>query len=246
MTGEKKQETAYVTGAAQGIGRAIVERLAEDGFRCTAVDLQAKKVEIQAAAMRQKGLKVGAYGLDICDRSSVASSMENLDSLDVVVCAAAVYWPRTIDTVTEDDFRKTMEVNLIGAFIVAHEALRRMKKGGRIIFISSRAVLGGKGFPHYIASKAALIGLTRAMAVELRPKGIMVNSVAPGFTDTPMTRSMPPEFYAQAEASEPSGKAADPAEIANAVSFLASPRTSFINGQVLFVDGGKSIGVLNI
>jgi 3-oxoacyl-[acyl-carrier protein] reductase len=246
MAGQETQETAYVTGAAQGIGLSIVERLAEDGFQCMAVDLQTEEVEKQADAMRHKGLSVNACGLDVCDRSLVSRSMENFDRLDTVVCAAAVYWPKTIYTATEDDFRKTMEVNLIGSFIVAQEALRRMKRGGRIIFISSRAVLGGKGFPHYIASKAALIGLTRAMAVELRPKGIMVNSVAPGFTDTPMTRSMPIELYAQAEASEPSGKAADPAEIANAVSFLASPRTSFINGQVLFVDGGKSIGVLNI
>jgi len=240
------QEVAYVTGAAQGIGLAIVERLAEDGFKCLAGDLQAEKVAKEAMRLQKRGLAVNGFGLDVCDRSAVARSMAKLSRLDVAVCSAAVYWPQTIDDVTEDDFRRIMEVNLIGAFIVAQEAFRRMKRGGRIIFISSRAVLGGSGFPHYIASKAAVVGLTRAMAVELRQRGIMVNSVAPGFTDTPMTRSMPAELYSQAEASEPTGKAAHPSEIANAVAFLASARTSFINGQVLFVDGGKSLGGLRI
>ena len=121
-----------------------------------------------------------------------------------------------------------------------------MKAGGRIVTISSRGALGGTRFAHYVASKAAVIGLTRAMAMELRPRQISVNSVAPGFTDTPMTRSAPPEMFAAWEALEPAGKAASPAEIAHAVAFLASPMTTFITGQTLFVDGGKSLGGLAI
>ena len=118
--------------------------------------------------------------------------------------------------------------------------------GGRIVTISSRGALGGTRFAHYVASKSAVVGLTRAMAMELRDKEIAVNSVAPGFTDTPMTRSAPPEMFAQWEALEPRGKAASPDEIAHAVSFLASPQTHFITGQTLFVDGGKSLGGLSI
>jgi len=97
-----------------------------------------------------------------------------------------------------------------------------------------------------VASKAAVIGLTRAMAMELRESGIMVNSVAHGFTDTPMTRSMPPDQSAAAEALESSGKAANPKVIANAVAFFASPLTEFVTGQVLYVDGGKSLGGLGM
>jgi 3-oxoacyl-[acyl-carrier protein] reductase len=121
-----------------------------------------------------------------------------------------------------------------------------MQAGGRIVTISSRGALGGTRFAHYVASKSAVVGLTRAMAMELRARQIAVNSVAPGFTDTPMTRSAPPEMFAAWEKLEPSGKAASPEVIAHAISFLASPATQFITGQTLFVDGGKSLGGLSI
>ena len=121
-----------------------------------------------------------------------------------------------------------------------------MLAGGRNVTISSRGALGGTRFAHYVASKAAVIGLTRAMAMELRASRISVNSVAPGFTDTPMTRSAPPEMFSAWEALEPAGKAASPDEIANAIAFFAAPTTTFITGQTLFVDGGKSLGGLTI
>jgi 3-oxoacyl-[acyl-carrier protein] reductase len=240
------KEVALVTGAAQGIGLSIVERLASDGFKTIAVDIKRERVEEETTKLRNAGLDVTGFGLDVCDRRSVAELMSKLERIDVVVCAAGVYWPRYFMEVTEDDFRRIMEVNLIGVFVVAQEAVKRMKQGGRVILISSRGALGGTGFPHYVASKAAVIGLTRAMAMELRKSGIMVNSVAPGFTDTPMTRSMPPDEYAAAEALESAGKAADPKVIANAVAFFASPLTQFVTGQVLYVDGGKSLGGLGM
>jgi 3-oxoacyl-[acyl-carrier protein] reductase len=121
-----------------------------------------------------------------------------------------------------------------------------MGAGGRIVTVSSRGALGGTRFAHYVASKAAVIGLTRAMAMELRERQIAVNSVAPGFTDTPMTRSAPSEMFAAWEQLEPAGHAASPATIARAIAFLASPATEFITGQTLFVDGGKSLGGLGI
>jgi 3-oxoacyl-[acyl-carrier protein] reductase len=240
------EEVAVVTGGAQGIGLSIVERLASDGFKTIAVDIKREEVEKEAANLHDAGLDVTGFGLDVCDGRSVAELMSKLERIDVVVCAAGVYWPRYFMEVTEDDFRRIMEVNLIGLFVVAQEAVKRMKQGGRVILISSRGALGGTGFPHYVASKAAVIGLTRAMAMELRESGIMVNSVAHGFTDTPMTRSMPPDQYAAAEALESSGKAANPKVIANAVAFFASPLTEFVTGQVLYVDGGKSLGGLGM
>jgi 3-oxoacyl-[acyl-carrier protein] reductase len=239
------RETAVVTGGAQGIGGAIVRRLAEDGFRVLALDLGGK-AEAYAATLRDAGLDVTGATCDVADRAAVAQALAPFPTIEVTVCAAGIYWPRKFDELVEDDFRRIMEVNLIGVFVVAQEALKKMGPGGRIIPISSRGVIGGTGFPHYVASKAAVVGLVRAMAMELRGRDIAVNSIAPGFTDTAMTRSMPPDQYAASVKLEPSGRAADPADIANAVSFLASPRTAFITGQIIYVDGGKSLGGLGI
>jgi 3-oxoacyl-[acyl-carrier protein] reductase len=230
--------TAFVTGGASGIGLATVRRLAADGFRVMAADRDERKL----ADIKLAGVQTCA--LDVCDRKSVAAAMDRCGRIDVLACIAGIYQPRMFDDISDDDFRSVLDVNLLGTFIACQEAARRMQSGGRIVTISSRGALGGTGFAHYVASKAGVIGLTRAMAMELRPRQIAVNSVAPGFTDTPMTRSMPADEYAAAQAREPSGHAADPDDIAHAIAFLASPSTHFITGQTLFVDGGKSLGGL--
>lgn len=238
--------TAFVTGAAQGIGLTTVSRLARDGFRVVAMDRQAERLQTAVDALAAQGLDVVAAVGDVCDRASVVAALESQLRIDAMVCAAGIYNDAPLLELTEDAFRQMLEVNVLGTFIPAQEAARRMQAGGRIVTISSRGALGGTRFAHYVASKAAVIGLTRAMAMELRPRQIAVNSVAPGFTDTPMTRSAPPEMFAAWEQLEPSGKAASPADIADAIAFLASPSTRFITGQTLFVDGGKSLGGLGI
>ena len=245
-TNNSSRQTAFVTGAAQGIGLATVERLAQDGFRVVAMDRNAQRLREEAARLSGLGLDVVAAPGDICDRASVAAVLDAQSRVDVMVCAAGIYNDARILDLTEEAFRGMLEVNVIGTFIPAQEAARRMTAGGRIITISSRGALGGTRFAHYVASKAAVIGLTRAMAMELRDKRIAVNSVAPGFTDTPMTRSAPPEMFAAWEQLEPGGKAATPDLIANAIAFFAAPSTQFITGQTLFVDGGKSLGGLGI
>jgi 3-oxoacyl-[acyl-carrier protein] reductase len=245
-TNNSSDQTAFVTGAAQGIGLATVERLAQDGFRVVAMDRNAQRLREEAARLLGLGLDVVAAPVDICDRVSVAAVLDAQPRVDVMVCAAGIYNDARFLDLTEEAFRGMLEVNVIGTFIPAQEAARRMTAGGRIITISSRGALGGTRFAHYVASKAAVIGLTRAMAMELRDKRIAVNSVAPGFTDTPMTRSAPPEMFAAWEQLEPGGKAATPDLIANAIAFFAAPSTQFITGQTLFVDGGKSLGGLGI
>lgn len=238
------KEVAAVTGAASGIGRATVRRLAEDGFAVIAIDRRTDALQTACAELSARGLDVRACSADVTDRGAIHTALATAQRIDVAVAVAGVYWPTTFMTATEDDFRRMYEVNTIGTFVFMQEAARRMGTGGRIITVSSRAAIGGTNFPHYVASKAAVVGLTRAAAMELRPHGIMVNSVAPGFTDTAMTREMPPDQYAAAAALEPSGKAADPDDIANAIAFFASAHTRFVTGQTLFVDGGKSLGGL--
>jgi 3-oxoacyl-[acyl-carrier protein] reductase len=244
MTGPR--EIAFVTGAAQGIGLATVARLARDGFRVVAMDRSGDRLNAEITRLRSEGLDVVAAVADVCDRASVLAAMAPQPRVDVMVCAAGIYNDATFLDLTEAVFRQMLEVNVTGTFIPAQEAARRMLAGGRIVTISSRGALGGTRFAHYVASKAAVIGLTRAMAMELRASRISVNSVAPGFTDTPMTRSAPAEMFSAWEALEPAGKAASPDEIANAIAFFAAPTTTFITGQTLFVDGGKSLGGLTI
>lgn len=243
---KRPPRVAFVTGAAQGIGLATVQRLARDGFRVVAMDCNAELVAQQASRLVGLGLDVLAAAVDVCDRAAVVAALDTQPGIDAMVCAAGIYNDAALLDLTEDAFRRMLDVNVIGTFIPAQEAARRMQPGGRIVTISSRGALGGTRFAHYVASKAAVVGLTRAMAMELRGRQIAVNSVAPGFTDTPMTRSAPAEMFSAWEALEPSGKAATPDLIANAIAFFASPSTQFVTGQTLFVDGGKSLGGLGI
>jgi 3-oxoacyl-[acyl-carrier protein] reductase len=240
------ERVVFVTGAAQGIGLACVERMAREGWRVVGLDRQADRLDAAFESLRARGLLVRAAACDVCDRAAVVAALQDESRIDAMVCAAGIYNDAPLMELTETAFRQMLEVNVIGTFIPAQESARRMQPGGRIVTISSRGALGGTRFAHYVASKAAVVGLTRAMAMELRSRQIAVNSVAPGFTDTPMTRSAPPEMFAAWEALEPGGKAATSDMIADAVAFLASPDTRFITGQTLFVDGGKSLGGLSI
>jgi 3-oxoacyl-[acyl-carrier protein] reductase len=240
------KETAFITGGASGIGRATALRLAEDGFRVVVIDRNAPQVQTLVMELTQAGHDAVGHAVDVCDRPKMVALIAAEARVDVMVCAAGIGPSRGFDDISDEDFRAVLDVNVLGVFIAAQEATRRMKPGGRIVTVSSRAALGGSGFAHYVASKAAVVGLTRAMAMDLRLRQIAVNSIAPGFTDTGMTRAMTPEQHAAASALEPMGRPAHPREIANAIAFLASPRTSFITGQTLFVDGGKSLGGLGL
>lgn len=234
---------ALVTGGASGMGLATVERLARDGFAVVLVDRSEELAVREARRLQDAGLDVQARVLDLTDEAAVRSLVQSLPSVTALVNNAGVFDERKFLEVTSDDFRRAYEINLIAAATLTQEVARRMPEGaGRIVNIASRAYLGARNHPHYVASKAAIVGYTRASAMELAPRGILVNAIAPGLIDTPLLRALTPERMAAQLALQPTGKAGRPEDIAQAVSFLVSPQTGFITGQVLFVDGGKSLG----
>jgi 3-oxoacyl-[acyl-carrier protein] reductase len=229
-----RQETAIVTGAAKGIGRGIVERLVKDGYRVVALD--------RLAEVQTLGPEVESAVVDIRDRAAIAAFMDRFAPLDVIVNNAAITSTHRFEDLTEEHFRENFDVNTLGTFIVAQEGARRMRNGGRIVNIASRSFAGAPQLAHYIASKTAVVGLTRAMAIDLSPRDIRVNAVAPGVVDTDMLHYMTPERQQAMLGLQLLGRIGQPEDIARAVAFLASAENRYITGQVLIVDGGRSLG----
>lgn len=233
---------ALVTGGAGGMGLATVERLARDGFSVVMVDRDEALANRETQRLQGLGLDVQCHVLDLTNEEAVRGLVRSLPPISALVNNAGIFDERKFLEVTNADFRRAYEVNVVAVATLTQEVAKTMPEGGRIVNIASRAYLGAKNHPHYVASKAAVVGYTRASAMELAPRGILVNAIAPGLIDTPILRALTPERLAQQLALQPTGKAGRPEDIAQAVSFLVSPLTGFITGQVLFVDGGKSLG----
>lgn len=234
---------ALVTGAARGIGKAVAERLADEGYLVVAADLDNDDGGLETGAGRLVFQKT-----DIARETDVKALFAFIDRtfgrLDVLVNNAGIIRDNLIWNMSADDFDAVLNVNLRGAWLMCREAAERMKaqKSGRIVNIASRAWLGNRGQTNYSASKAGLIGLTRALALELGRYGVSVNAVAPGLIDTPMTRRLEPEVLQKLIEAQPTRAMGTPQDVARAVAFLAAAQTGFITGQTLYVDGGKSIG----
>ncbi len=239
----QEKEIAIVTGAGRGIGLAATKRLVEDGFHVVMVDVKADPLAENAEALKQAGASVEYKVLSITDRDAVAAFIASLPRLDVLVNNAAVFWDGKFNDITEDDFRTMYEVNVVGTFIMSQEASKRMQRGARIVNVASRAYLAGYAHAPYITSKAGTIGLTRATAIDLAERGILVNAIAPGLIETEMFRSLPPERQQQLIALQPTRDVGQPEDIANGIAFFASPRTKNVTGQILTLDGGRSMGI---
>jgi len=238
-----EKEVALVTGAGRGIGLSTAKRLLEDGFHVVMVDLNPEPLATNAAALKGASNSVEHHALSITDRDAVSALISSLPRLDVLVNNAAIFWDGRFDAVTEDDFRKMYEVNVVGTFIMAQEAAKVMKRGARIVNVASRAYLAGYAHSPYITSKAGAIGLTRGMAIDLAEKGIFVNAVAPGLIETDMFRSLPPHRQQELIALQPTKEVGQPEDIANGIAFFASPKTRNVTGQILTLDGGRSMGI---
>jgi 3-oxoacyl-[acyl-carrier protein] reductase len=237
------REIALVTGAGRGIGLATTRRLLDDGFHVVMVDRDPEPLGGNAKTLKQAGRPVEHHALSVTDRPAVAALIGGLPRLDVLVNNAAIFWDGKFDAISEDDFRKMYEVNVIGAFVMAQEAAKRMERGARIVNVASRAYLAGYAHAPYITSKAGAVGLTRAMAFDLAEKGISVNAIAPGLIETDMFRSLTPERQQELIAKQPTKEIGQPEDIANGIAFFADPRTRNVTGQILTLDGGRSMGI---
>jgi len=237
---------ALVTGASRGIGRAIAIALAEAGAD-VAVNYSGSEAAaaetakaIEALGRRAIILKANVGKADEFD-AMVKETIDQLGAIDILVNNAGITRDNLIMRMKEEEFDQVIETNLKGVFNGIKAATRPMMKqrSGRIINISSVVgVLGNPGQANYVAAKAGVIGLTKASAKELSSRGITVNCVAPGFIQTEMTDKLPEDMRASLAGQIPLARLGDPADIANAVRFLASDAASYMTGQTIHVDGG--------
>jgi NAD(P)-dependent dehydrogenase (short-subunit alcohol dehydrogenase family) len=239
---------ALVTGGARGIGRAIVERLAQRGDTVFLTDLEYDQAARTASEFVDRGLDVRAMSLDVTDTEAIDEVVHRADAevpLATVVNNAGVGWITPLIDVAPEQFDGLMAVNFRGTFFVLQAAARVMipRRIGTIVNMASTSAFTASTQPMvpYDASKGAVRMLTTAAARELAPFGLRVNAIAPGTVSTELTRSLVAdveELEAQAQTHIPLGRLGSPADIANAVDFLSSPGASYVTGHVLVVDGG--------
>ncbi|WP_067677168.1 SDR family NAD(P)-dependent oxidoreductase [Nocardia miyunensis] len=244
---------AVVTGGGSGIGRAIAHRLAENGFQIAILDLNGTAAKQVAEEIRAAGHRASAFGeVDISSRDQVEAAMERvraeLGPILVLVNNAGLTGFKKFLHITDEIWRRTLAVNLDGTFYCCRAAVPDMLAAGwgRIINISSSSAHSGQQFmSHYVAAKAGVIGLTKSLALELGPSGITVNTIPPGFVDTPMLRDSEShgllggtvDHHAELT---PVRRAGRPEDIAAACAFLVSEDAGYVTGQVLGVNGGRN------
>ncbi|MEU6354382.1 SDR family NAD(P)-dependent oxidoreductase [Streptomyces sp. NPDC047072] len=249
-----ESRTALVTGGGSGIGRSIALRLAEDGFAVAVLDLNGESAEQVAEEARQKGHTAAAFGnVDVSDRGQADEAVRRVrETLGgpvlVLVNNAGVARTESFLKISDDSWNRIMAVNLNGPFYFCQAVVPDMKEAGwgRIVNISSSSAQSGQQYmTHYVASKAGLIGFTKALALELGPAGITVNTIPPGFVDTPMLRASEErgllggtvDHHAELTPVRRPGR---PEDIAAACSFLVSEEAGYITGQVIGVNGGRN------
>ena len=240
-----KDKTAIVTGARQGIGKGIVEALAKEGCNVVISDIVEEDCEKVVEEIKKMGVEALAIKCDVSKKEDVdnliAETIKKFGKLDILVNNAGIYPFVSFMEMRESDWDKVLDINLKSVFLCSQAAVKEMKSGGKIVNISSiAAFVGFEGLVHYCASKGGINAMIRALALELAPKKINVNAVAPGAIDTPGAASSS-EQVKQTIAAIPWARMGTPEDIANAVTFLASGKADYITGQTIIVDGGWTL-----
>ena len=243
---------AVITGAARGIGFGTAQRFSEEGAAVAIVDLDETAAAEAARSLPGRAVGIGA---DVSDKASVdaaiARVVEELGGLHILVNNAGVTRDNLLFKMTEVDWDLVMGVHLKGAFLMTQAAQKHFveQRYGKVVNTSSTSALGNRGQANYSAAKMGLQGFTRTLGIELGPFGINVNAVAPGFIATEMTDATAArlkmdvdEFRRLSAEANPVKRVGEPADIAAAVTFLASDEASYITGQTLYVDGGATLG----
>ena len=243
-----EKRLAVVTGAARGIGRAIVLELLRQGRDVAGLDLNGEQLAELEEVVKGEGFEVTTRCVDITDTEQLTQALDSLiaehGGIGILVNNAGITRDRLMMQMDDDDYDKVMAVNLRAAFIATRIAVRSMvrNKFGRIISLSSvAAVMGQAGSTNYAASKAGLIGMTKSIAREVGKKNVTANCIAPGFIMTDMTTSLPDAVKEAAMKVIPVRKFGTPEDVAKAICFLASDDAGYITGQVLCVDGGMAM-----
>jgi 3-oxoacyl-[acyl-carrier protein] reductase len=239
-------KVALITGAANGIGYAAAELFIKEGCNVALVDFNQEVGEVKASGLNELGTgKAAFFQGDVADRSSVDAFVkgviEQFSKLDILINNAGITRDGMIHKLSEEDFQKVLDVNLTGVFNCTQAVLPYLIENGKgkIINTSSvSGVYGNVGQTNYAATKAGVVGMTKTWAKELGRKGINVNAVAPGFTETSMVAAVPEKVIEQMKAMIPLGRLGKPDDIAKAYLYLASEDSDYVNGTVLHVDGG--------
>jgi 3-oxoacyl-[acyl-carrier protein] reductase len=241
-------KVSIVTGANQGIGKAIALKLAEEGSKIILVDISNEIIDVRKE-IEQLGSEATTVIADVSDFQQVRKmseyALESYKTIDILVNNAGIYPMATLEKIEENDWDRVLDINLKGTFLMTKTVLPTLieNKKGSIINISSIAgsIIGYENLTHYSASKAGIVGFTKAIALEVAKYNIRVNSIAPGAIKTPPVEAMGEELITQTALSIPLKRLGEPREIANVVAFLASDEASYITGQLLVVDGGLTI-----
>jgi 3-oxoacyl-[acyl-carrier protein] reductase len=243
--------TAIVTGAARGIGAAVAQRLAADGFQVAVVDLDESACSTTVDAITTAGGKALAVGADVSDEEQVQAAIDriatDLGAPTVLVNNAGVLRDNLLFKMTSDDWDVVMNVHLRGSFLMTKYTQKHMTEAGygRVVNLSSTSALGNRGQANYSAAKAGLQGFTKTLAIELGKFGITANAIAPGFIQTDMTAAtaermkVPFDDFIKFSAEQiPVQRVGQPEDIAHTASFLVSEGAGFVSGQVIYVAGG--------
>lgn len=247
MGTDLRDRVAIITGAAQGMGRAVAERFAEEGASLSLADIQQEKLQEVTGRFRERGISARDYHCDVSDESQVQSLvsavLNDFGRIDILVNCAGILYPTRFHEMTIDEWDRVLAINLRGTFLLMRAVYPHMKAqgDGRIINFSSTAGLtvSTLGGAHYTASKHAVVGLTKAVAKEGGQFGVRVNAVCPGLIDTEMVReTIDVQTIRKYEQFFPIARLGNPKEVAELVLFLASDRSAYITGVSLNISGG--------